>query len=205
MTETEWFSASDPHQMLVFLRDRVSDRKLRLFAVACSRRIWSFIDDLGRAAVEAAEKFTDGELGPDELRAARLACKGTGSQASWYAAATNPEVAARNAARSAQAGVASNPTLGTEAGELLAQAGLVRDIFGPQSFRQITVDPIWLTPGVVQLAGTIYDNRAFDRMPELADALHDAGCGNEEILRHCGLLGPHVRGCWVVDFVLGKE
>lgn len=205
MTETEWLFASEPHAMLLALQGKVSDRKLRLFAVACSRRIWTLIDDLGRSAVEAAENFADGDLGPDELRAARLACQGAGGQASWYAAATRPEIAARNAARSAQAGVASNPTLGTEAGELLAQAGLVRDIFGPQSFQQITVDPTWLTPGVVQLARSIYDDRSFGRMPEMAEFLHQAGCDNDEILRHCRGPGPHVRGCWVVDSILGKK
>jgi hypothetical protein len=127
-----------------------------------------------------------------------------GGQASWYAAATKPEVAARNAARSAQAGVASNPLLGTEVGELLAQAVLLRDIFG-NPFRPITLDLSLLTPTLVQLAQAIYDNRAFNRLPELADTLHDAGCDNEEILNHCRGQGPHVRGCWVVDLLLGKE
>jgi hypothetical protein len=205
MTEKEWLTCTDPHPMLERLRGRTSGRKLRLFAVGCSRRIWTLIDDLGRNAVEAAENFADGNLGPDELRAARLACQGAGGQASWYAAATNPEVAARNAARSAQAGVASNPTLGTEAGELLAQAGLVRDIFGPQQFLQISVDQTWMTPALVQLAQAIYNDRSFGRMPEMADALHDAGCDNDEILRHCRGLGPHMRGCWVVDSILGKK
>jgi hypothetical protein len=205
MTEKEWLICTDPHPMLERLRGRTSDRKLRLFAVACSRRIWTLIDDLGRIAVEAAENFADGNLGPDELRAARLACQGAGGKASWYAAATRPEIAARNAARSAQAGVASNPLLGTEADELPAQTVLLRDILGPIPYRRITIDPTSLTPTVVQLAGTIYDDRAFDRMPELADALHDAGCDNDEIMRHCRGLGPHVRGCWVVDLVLGKE
>jgi len=204
MIATEWLNAADPHPMLEFLRGKASDRKLRLFAVACSRRIWSVIDDLGRAAVEAAENFADGHIGSDELRAARLACQGAGGQASWYAAATNPEIAARNAARSAQAGVANNPLRGTEAGELLAQAALVREVFGTHPFSAITVDPVWLTPTVVQLAQTIYNDGAFERMPELADALHESACVDEEILSHCREAGPHVRGCWVLDLVVDK-
>jgi hypothetical protein len=203
MTESEWLTCADPHPMLELLRAKASDRKLRLFAVACSRRIWNLIDPLGQAAVDIAEAFADGLFGPDEMRAARLACQGAGGQASWYAAATKLEVAARNAARSAQAGVASNPLLGTEAGELLEQAGLVRDIFG-NPFRPITVD-LSLTPTVVRLAQAIYDDRAFQKVPELADVLHDAGCDNDEILSHCRGPGPHVRGCWVLDLVLGKE
>ena len=50
-----------------------------------------------------------------------------------------------------------------------------------------------------------YANRAFERMPEVADALAEAGSSNQDILSHCRGPGPHVRGCWVVDLVLGKE
>ncbi len=56
-----------------------------------------------------------------------------------------------------------------------------------------------------RIAGTIYTDRAFDRLPILADALEDAGCDNAEILAHCRGGGEHVRGCWVVDLILGKE
>jgi hypothetical protein len=55
------------------------------------------------------------------------------------------------------------------------------------------------------LAEGIYQERAFDRMPILADALQDAGCDNEDVLTHCRQPGEHVRGCWVVDLVLNKE
>jgi hypothetical protein len=58
---------------------------------------------------------------------------------------------------------------------------------------------------VDRLASHIYDSRAFDRLPILADALEEAGCKDAEILAHCRGPGPHVRGCWVVDLVLGKE
>jgi len=81
---------------------------------------------------------------------------------------------------------------------------ILRDIFG-NPFRPITIDPRWLTSTVIDLARTIYDEKAFDRMPALADALKDAGCDNDEILSHCRNEGPHVRGCWVVDLLLAKE
>jgi hypothetical protein len=58
---------------------------------------------------------------------------------------------------------------------------------------------------VARLARGIYDDRAFDRLPILADALEDAGCHDTAILDHCRQPGPHVRGCWVVDLLLGKE
>jgi len=202
----EWQKSAEPQAMLELLqlRGTVSKRKLRLFAAACSRRVWAWIDPLGRAAVEMAESFADGFASPEALRAARLACQGAGGQAAWYAAATNPAIAARNAARSAQAGVAKNSLLGSEAAELLAQARLVRDIFG-DPFQPFSFEPSWLTPAVVELAKTIYDDRDFDRMPKLADALVVAGCDNQEILVHCRTPGPHVRGCFVVDLILGKE
>ena len=206
MTEPEWRNSSEPQAMLDFLRmtGKTSERKLRLFAVACSRRVRTLIDTLGRAAVEVAEKFADGLAGPDELRAARLACQGAGEWASWYAAATIPENAARNAARSAQVGVASSPLLGAEATELLAQANLVRDIFG-NPFQQLSVDLSRRSAATVELAQMIYDHRAIGRMYDLADALEKAGCNDVEILNHCRAVGQHDRGCWALDLILGKK
>jgi len=60
------------------------------------------------------------------------------------------------------------------------------------------------TPAVLHLAQAIYDDRAFDQLPILADALQEAGCTSREVLDHCRSPGPHVRGCWVVDLILGK-
>ncbi|VTU02814.1 Uncharacterized protein (Fragment) OS=uncultured bacterium PE=4 SV=1 [Gemmataceae bacterium] len=80
---------------------------------------------------------------------------------------------------------------------------MAEDIFG-NPFRVVAIDPQWLTSDVLALARGIYDERAFDRMPILADALQDAGCDSADVLDHCRGPGPHVRGCWVVDLVLGK-
>jgi hypothetical protein len=85
-----------------------------------------------------------------------------------------------------------------------SQADLLRCIFG-NPFRRVTADPRWMTSGVVALARTIYDERAFDRLSSLADALEGAGCEDESILTHCRSVSGHARGCWVVDLVLGKE
>jgi hypothetical protein len=82
--------------------------------------------------------------------------------------------------------------------------GSLRDVFG-NPFRPVTVNPTWQTATVVSLAQAIYDERAFDRMPILADALEDAGCTNADVLNHCRQPGEHVRGCWVVDLLLGKQ
>jgi hypothetical protein len=89
------------------------------------------------------------------------------------------------------------------AAELAAVCGPSRCAAG-NPFRPAAADPRWLTTTVLALARGIYAERAFDRLPILADALQDAGCGNEDILTHCRGPGSHVRGCWVVDLVLGK-
>jgi hypothetical protein len=74
-------------------------------------------------------------------------------------------------------------------------------------FRPVAFDPAWLAwndGAVAKRAQAIYDDRGFDRLPLLADALEDSGCTEAEILAHCRGPGPHVRGCWVVDLLLGK-
>jgi hypothetical protein len=86
-------------------------------------------------------------------------------------------------------------------------AMLIRDIFG-NPFRPVTIDPSWAAwaDGTVRtLAEAIYAERAFDRMPVLGDALEEAGCDNEDILRHCREQRDHVRGCWVLDLLTGRE
>jgi hypothetical protein len=80
---------------------------------------------------------------------------------------------------------------------------LMREIFG-NPFRPVAFDPMWRTSDAVLLARGVYESRDFSAMPILADALQDAGCDDEVVLRHCQQGGEHVRGCWVVDLVLGK-
>jgi hypothetical protein len=81
---------------------------------------------------------------------------------------------------------------------------MLNDIAG-NPFRPVEWQPAWQTADVVGVARGIYDDRAFDRLPVLADALMDAGCADEQVLSHCSSAGPHVRGCWVVDLALGKS
>lgn len=105
-----------------------------------------------------------------------------------------------------------------EAAERTAQAALLRDIFG-NPFYPVAIDPVWRTEAVVSLTRQMYESRDFGAMPDLADILQDAGCENERILNHCrysslqaatpgaghrNQSSPHVRGCWVVDLLLGK-
>lgn len=93
--------------------------------------------------------------------------------------------------------------------ERAQQAEILRDLVGPLPFRQVDVEGrllAWNNGAVRSLAQAIYNERAFDRMPILADAIEDAGCHNEDILSHCRQQTTiHARGCWVIDVLLCKE
>jgi len=205
MTEEDWRNCTDPRPMLEFLRGKANDRRQRLFGIAWCRNEWHLLsDERSRQAVEIAEKYAEGQATVDDLGAAydaafeaayELDKAGLGPRrSSAHYSAGN--VAARTVK------VTAFPAL--EPTGVTSQIGIARDIFG-NPFRPITLDPSWLTPSVVKLAHTIYDDCAFDCLPSLADALQDAGCHDAAILGHCRQPGPHYRGCWALDLILGKE
>lgn len=206
MTEVEWLACKDTKLMFEFLRGKASVRKLRLFAVACCRRIWHLLDDLRcRHAVEVAEKYADGLATKEELRDAAIeaneARKGFGSRPETI---ENAPWAASLANQAFRGNAWLYFVLGSTGTD---QHFLFQDILG-NLFRPETPDTVWLTWNngtVVKIAEAIYADKAFDQMPILADALEDADCHNTDILNHCRLPGIHVRGCWVVDLLLGKE
>jgi hypothetical protein len=244
MTEAEWHACDDPTEMLAFLRDHhASERKLRLFAVACGRRVWHLLrEKRSRKAVKLAERFADGEVDRSEMAAAHRAVhyslKTNRPDEEWavsHAQAAAREAAADDAghaaihaaqygqaaaARLACAGAEDDPGVRrgrspdarwrdtvtgstAEQAERATQADLLRDIFG-DPFKPATCDPSWRTSTVVSLARGVYEERAFDRMTLLMDALMDAGCDNIGVLDHCRMQNDHHRGCWVVDLVLEK-
>lgn len=230
MTEAEWDSCDDPQKMLEWLRHsgKASDRKLRLFAVACCRCIWPKLTDARcRSAVEIAERFADGLVTARgrgrAFTAAREATRHVGAptqnafHAAAYSAHASPATAAHGAsanalyARGRWAVGPHGPVLRRWEGVPLCS--ILRDIFLP--FRTACLDLAWLAwnDGTVQrLAAAIYEDR---RLPEgtldtarlavLADALEESGCANEELLGHLRGPGPHVRGCWLIDLLLGKS
>lgn len=85
-----------------------------------------------------------------------------------------------------------------------AQADLVREVFGVP-FGRTAIRRAWRTRDIGALARQMYEERAFSRMPELAEALSRNGCTDAAVLAHCRRRGKHVRGCWVVDLILGKK
>lgn len=217
MTEQEWLECKDPDKMLNYFRGRLRlySRNFRLFACASCRRIWHLIpDERSRRAVEVAERFADGYASNEELLSAHSLAESArkedpretskdGSTASWAAVYTADRLPF-HAARTVQ-WMTSQAIFYHEGNlEQAHQADLLREIFG-NPLRPITLNPAWLTPKVVALARAIYDDRAFDRIPVLADTLEEAGCHNADILAHCRGPGPHVRGCSALDLLLGKE
>jgi len=211
MTEAEWLACTDPQEMLNFSRGKVSPRKLRLFAAACCRRIWPLLKDRRcRRAVEVSERLADGRASEEE----------------WEQASDLMVLATQDVRNEADKGpvsaaffsiTARGPTEITDllrvpaaasrgAGERAAQSCLLRDIFNP--FYSQTAVSIWLHGNgnnVPELARTIYLERRFSDLPFLADALEEAGCTDAALFDHCRQPGEHVRGCWVVDLLLGKS
>jgi hypothetical protein len=228
MTEEEWLACDDPARMLSFLAvsyRNMSARKLRLFAVYCCRDILSpDTEPEVRHAVEVVEQYAEGLATEEEVNAAREAVfhlwldyfGGAGPLLTTAlglisSAVDNPFrtaiLGSQGAIEACEATDAYRRAARIQEIESL-QAAWVRDIF-PSPFRPKFVTRDWFRWNhgtALIIAHQMYESRDFGAMPILADALQDAGCDNEDILNHCrDASATHVRGCWVVDLVLGKE
>jgi hypothetical protein len=220
MTEDEWVTSIDPQTMLWLVRGQVSERKLRLFAVACCRLVWHLlVDERSRRAVEVAERFADGGATQQELEAARSDAWQFTLYEVWEEEAPDLGADALNAAdapawaaewspEAIRAVVAVQRSLGPTGAA--AQADLLRCIFGnPLRFFTLDAPPSHVAR---QLAQVAYDDRRLPdgtldlgRLAVLADALEDGGCDDPQILGHLRGPGPHSRGCFAVDAVLGRS
>jgi hypothetical protein len=216
MTDAEWLACDDPASLLKWLqrskRHRPTLRKLQLLANALVDRIADrFTDPVSITVREFMDRLTESQLSQDEY---------LGEWRKWWRALDTLEPHGHIlawAVRVSQAGMNSFGTpetrvravagylssrLGTT--EQANQVGVLRDVI-PNPFRPVAFAPEWRTGTALVLTRQMYESRDFFAMPILADALQDAGCDNEDILTHCRGEAPHVRGCWVVDLVLGKE
>jgi hypothetical protein len=208
MTETDWLTCNEPTRMLEYLHGRASYRKLRLFAVACGTLVaqgGKFPE--GDTALSASERYADRLIGTEELRAAQNVAWESYSFTSGTARVRALGTATRAAEYDVTQAVSRTVSDVREYLGLIYYSwlcDLIRDIFG-NPFRPVVAAPHWRTSAVVGLTESVYEDRFFDRLPILADALEDAGCDNTDVLAHCRGDGPHVRGCWVVDLILGKE
>ncbi|MDY3557010.1 hypothetical protein R5W24_006194 [Gemmata sp. JC717] len=222
MTEAEWLTCDDALRMLPFIGRVLTDsRKVRLLACACCRAVW---DDTwpqrSREAIVSAELFANGMLTESELNDFRsLACQSAQNEAVRQSRMRFTEanlVLVSRLTFAADAALKSDhivfkvtvsyPTSSLRADEEMKaiMPPILKDIFG-NPFCPVTLDPSWLTSDVRLLSTSIYADRAFDRLPILADALQDAGCDRDDVLNHLRGDGPHVLGCWALDLVLGKS
>jgi hypothetical protein len=276
VTEADWAS-TDARTLLAFVavrseprgsvvpQVRLSERKLRLFQLACFRRQWpSPILPVLRVALLTVERFAEGGASESDRARAEEAVAALCSRMLEHPVEVfgpSPGVSLVDALEQASAAqslcvpyerlltqytytypgrphgfvpvhprdrliqaddvlrrvlnVVSRPApgehlpsdrilLARKAAEEATQAELLRCVTG-NPFAPVRLDPRWITSTAQGLAYGIYEERAFDRLPVLADSLEDAGCEDVEILSHCRSGGAHCLGCWVVDLVLGKE
>jgi hypothetical protein len=219
MTEEEWCAAGVAHMRPAVVA--LGPRLCRLFVCACLRLAAEQIEQ-ARAGVgsvaETVELFADTGKSKAALRRARQWVRETRHQMFRDAPSPVPYQTGAAMRLLMAAEIATSETIPHDAvQEVLAALFIfgqteprqtlypvVREVFGPPTFP--TFRPEWCTDTAVTLARTMFEFREFSAMPILADALQDAGCDNEQILSHCRDANqPHVRGCWVVDLVLGKS
>jgi hypothetical protein len=226
MTEDEWLACEEPVRLLECVRTQATNRNERLLVCAACRAVWSHLTNpKSREAVEVAERFADGIVSATALAEAEWR-----AEAAWF---KTTEIAerSRREQRLIERGLLSEQDVSFDAQSAAKQeraaalaywateskpsffvyarpgdiaSEVIRCIFG-NPFRPVAFDPSWRTDTAVALAGQMYESRDFGAMPILADALQDAGCDSADVLGHCRGTGPHVRGCWVVDLVLGKQ
>jgi hypothetical protein len=254
MTEADWLACTDPDALrnVLWESGKASDRKRRLYTIACCRRVWPRLSRGAHRVVEAAERVADGLADRRELE---KAVQASGAIRGSYRI-LHPVVwpTMRHVLRAPKPGeslseavvllvtVEASPAAVTvsRAGQFMphirdtawkategwlsvlwksvkrgrpgeerrGQCALLRDIFGTLPFRPLPPPSVsllrWGGGTVVQLARALYEERLFEDMPVLGDALEEAGVTDPDVLCHCRQQGEHARGCWVVDWLLGR-
>jgi hypothetical protein len=228
MTEAEWLTCTEPTLMTEYVRlnHLASERKLRLLSIECGRRFLHLLgDERSRRAVEIAEGFVEGIVTHKERAKAAADAVDAASEARSQRKTGAAIAAAVAAARmvgsdwplfaqrfgpSGKAGqeyawhaVRDSVFFTGKKDQCMLWCELVGNPFRPAAVASSCF--AWNDGAVRKMAQAIYDDRAFDRLPLLADALEEAGCNNQDILDHCRSAGEHVRGCWVVDLILCKS
>jgi len=228
MTETRWLNETDIFLFLEYAA-ALSDRKSRLFALACywTLRAYHVFPESAELA-RVVQRFIDTNATMEELERASTCLQRAIDEspvpgwvcdsweyrvyhywpdkvALWAAKTPVDTFAAAEAVIFLGAAPNTRPVQDREK-QNRALVLIARDIFG-NPFRPLVVDSSWLSwnqGAVVKLAQAIYEDRSCHELPILADVLERAGCKDELILSHCRGPGPHVRGCWVIDLLLGK-
>jgi hypothetical protein len=221
MDEAVWRKCSEPNPLFSLITaERRTHRIHRLITCGFCRGLWHLVTHKhSRSAVETAERFADGLALEEELKVAfrrawavheavdpeNVQERNLATQTVWAAAMTAHWLAigVSNAAMEATR-IAANRGGAAMVQEKEKICNLLRCI-GGNPFRPVKLDCPSRTPTVVHLAQSMYDDRTFDDLPILADALEDAGCHQQELLDHLRGRGSHVLGCWALDLVLNKK
>jgi hypothetical protein len=209
MTEEDWRECSEPLELLSVAQPGWAEERLRQYSVFVLGAIGA-----NRAAdlLAAHATFAGHE---EEIERYRREAAGPAGRMSGggYSMGRKPVHLSPSTQRARAILAALQPHALASAREVTRetqhlvrreQCEVLRCLF-PNPFRPVAFSSSWRSETVVALASAIYAERAFDRMPILADALEEAGCDHADVLSHCRGPGPHVRGCWAVDGVLGKE
>jgi hypothetical protein len=231
--EAQWLTCTTPAPLLGYvgtaarvpagsglLPSPAEARRYQLFAAACCRRIWEYVPDpRSRWAVEVAERYADGMAQRTDLREAAAGAAAVverpiiGIRGAGHVGALACSCAARERRNNSTPAV-FDPSMAYEVakwaaqeageGEPPAQADLVRCLFG-NPFRPVTFDQAWRTAEVLRFARAVYAERAFERLPILADLLEEAGATDVALLGHLRGPRPHALGCHALDVVLGTR
>lgn len=232
MDESEWLKSENPEQMLAQLQNRIPWRKQHLLACACVRLVWHHLSDARlRALVELSEEFADGRATVQELvqaaapffeitrvpfekllidpsLAANVAAYVVGQQHISMHIDRVLKLTQTSAVPCIERGSSDGPgqpDLGAQRVHACRVADLLRDIAG-NPFQCFSLHSDWLAwdGGIVRrLAETMYEERRYQDLPVLADALEEAGCDEPDILDHLRGRGAHARGCWALDLARG--
>jgi hypothetical protein len=217
MDEAQWLTRDDADGLLDQIwfnhRPLLSARKSRLFVCECARRVWDILPDAARRAIELAERYAEAEATGTEVDAVYKAMSRLRDAHREPNGDYPPIFLAFNLAANATM-TSSHFLPGTDWQAVLSLRGMgyeqigdiadvVRCLYG-NPFRQPPPDASWAPDHATRFARGMYETRNFAAMPILADLIEEAGCSHQDVLDHCRGPGPHVRGCWVVDLLLGK-
>lgn len=221
-----WDESSQISELLSCLQHVSSQRKFRLVLAAAIRRLSALLlDPRSQQAVTLVERLAEGDSNEEELRAGCLAAydayiesRANGfdpalANAAYCLTLLSTQHPALQVAWSifedCRDACERNRHLGFDPQqEQQAHSQLLRCVFPgplPVALSEVEIWRRWNEGTIVRLAQTIYENGQYHDLPVLGDALEEAGCAEERILQHCHGKGLHVRGCWVLDWILGKE